>query len=84
MLAMCVVYEDSLPSVTYSCGVTFIAVAIPVARTDAADPLVVGVDPGGFDVRRQFDIIRLNAPEGRVISDEASAISLLTALAKEA
>ena len=35
MLAMCVVYEDSLPSVTYSYGVTFIAVAIPVARTDA-------------------------------------------------
>jgi hypothetical protein len=53
-------------------------------RTDAADPLVVGVDPGGFDIRRQFDIIRLNTPEGRVISDEASAVSVLTALAKEA
>lgn len=53
-------------------------------RTDAAEPLVVGVDPSGFDIRRQFDIIRLNAPEGRVISDEASAVSVLTVLAKEA
>ncbi len=50
-------------------------------RTDAADPLVVGVDPSGFDVRRQFDIIRLNSPEGSVISDESSAISVLTTLA---
>ncbi|MDA1262920.1 MAG: shikimate dehydrogenase [Planctomycetota bacterium] len=35
MLAMCVAHEDKLTSVAYSFGVTFIAVAIPVARTDA-------------------------------------------------
>lgn len=33
------------------------------ASADVKDPMVVGVDPCGFDVRRRFDVIRLEAPE---------------------
>ncbi len=53
-------------------------------RIDAADPVVVGVDPDGFDVRRQIDVLRLNAPAGTVISDEKSALATLATLAANA
>lgn len=53
-------------------------------RTDATDPIVVGIDPDGFDVRRQFDVLRLNTPTGFVISDESTAVATLIALAKDA
>jgi hypothetical protein len=32
------------------------------ARADVEAPLLVGVDPGGFDVRRRFDVVRIVAP----------------------
>lgn len=50
--------------------------------TDCLEPTVVGVDPLGFDVRRQFDVLRLCAPEGQPIRDEASAIACLEALTR--
>ena len=50
-------------------------------RADAEDPLVVGVDADGFDVRRQFDILRLRTPTDGVVSDEASALKALESLA---
>ena len=53
-------------------------------RTDATSPLVVGVDATGFDVRRQFDVLRLTAPDGNVICDPTSAIHALNALATSA
>lgn len=52
-------------------------------RTDATDPLVVGVDPLGFDVRRQFGVLRLRAPRGIAICDEGSALNALKALAND-
>lgn len=51
-------------------------------RADCTDPTVVGVDPTGFDVRRQFDVLRLAAPAGTVIRDEASALECLRALTR--
>jgi hypothetical protein len=27
------------------------------------EPLLVGIDPLGFDVRRRFDVVRVPAPE---------------------
>jgi hypothetical protein len=33
-----------------------------LAKADVEDPLVVGVDPLGFDVRRRFDVARVSAP----------------------
>ncbi len=53
-------------------------------RADSEAPVVVGVDQGGFDVRRQFDLIRLTAPKGVVITDQASAVATLATLAKNA
>ena len=38
------------------------AVCRHFADADVEDPLVVGIDPLGFDVRRRFDIVRLPAP----------------------
>ncbi len=51
-------------------------------RTDAIEPTVVCVDPSGFDVRREHDVLRLRSPEGFVIADLASAIAALTEMAK--
>ncbi len=34
-----------------------------VAKADVEQPTLVGVDPLGFDVRRRFDVVRLDAPE---------------------
>ena len=33
-----------------------------VADADVESPLVVGIDPLGFDVRRRFDVVRIEAP----------------------
>lgn len=52
-------------------------------QTDAEAPFVVGVDPAGFDVRRQFDILRLQSPIDRPITDESSAYAVLKTLTAE-
>ena len=49
---------------------------------DAIEPTVIGIDPWGFDVRREHDVIRLPAPEGFTIACEASALACLNRLAK--
>ncbi len=52
-------------------------------HADAENPLVVSVDAGGFDVRRQFDVLRLSCPSDCVISDEATALKALDSLAQK-
>ena len=37
---------------------------------EVADPLVVGVDPLGFDVRRRFDVVRIPVPEPMTAPDD--------------
>jgi hypothetical protein len=39
------------------------------AEADVEKPLVVGVDPLGFDVRRRFDVARVPAPVAMVTAD---------------
>ena len=41
------------------------------AEADVEEPLVVGVDPLGFDVRRRFDVARVPAP---AVMDNADAV----------
>lgn len=47
-------------------------------RIDAADPLVVGADGSGIDVRRQFDVVRLALPTP--FTDAAGAEAALRTL----
>lgn len=47
-------------------------------RIDAADPVVVGADGSGIDVRRQFDVARLSLPTP--FEDAAGAEAALRAL----
>lgn len=42
-----------------------------VAGIDAERPLVVGIDPGGIDLRRRFDVVRLELPEPAPTADAA-------------
>ncbi len=51
-------------------------------KADATAPTVVSVDPWGFDVRREHDVLRLRTPEGHAITDRASAIATIDAIAK--
>ncbi len=39
------------------------------AEADVEEPLVVGVDPLGFDVRRRFDVVRVPAPTSMSTAD---------------
>jgi hypothetical protein len=39
------------------------AVCRHVVEADVDEPLLVGIDPLGFDVRRRFDVVRVPAPE---------------------
>ena len=41
-----------------------------IADADVESPLLVGVDPLGFDVRRRFDVIRVPAPNPMLTPDE--------------
>lgn len=43
------------------------------ALIDVADPLAVGIDPHGMDVRARFGIIRLEFPENTRATTEAAA-----------
>lgn len=43
------------------------------ARTDVAQPVVVGIDPLGIDVRRKFDVIRVPFHEPQPSADAALA-----------
>ncbi|MSR29423.1 MAG: hypothetical protein EXS03_07625 [Phycisphaerales bacterium] len=49
--------------------------------TDAINQTLVGVDPWGFDVRREHDIVRLRLGAGVTVDDEPSALSGLASLA---
>ena len=40
-----------------------------LAEADVEEPLVVGVDPLGFDVRRRFDVVRVPAPTSMSTAD---------------
>ena len=39
------------------------------AGFDVQEPLVVGIDPLGFDVRRQYDVVRVPAPAPMLDAD---------------
>lgn len=52
------------------------------AEADVEDPLLVGVDPAGFDVRRRFDVVRVPAP--RPVSTAAEARALIASMMAEA
>jgi len=45
-----------------------------VAGADVEDPLLVGVDPLGFDVRRRFDVVRVAAPQPMSSADEVDRV----------
>jgi hypothetical protein len=44
------------------------------AGADVEEPLLVGVDPGGLDVRRRFDVVRVPAPQPMSTAAEARRI----------
>ncbi len=47
---------------------------------DVAEPLLVGVDPLGFDVRRRFDVVRVPAVEPMLtIADAERVFGLMCA-----
>ncbi|MHC4991692.1 MAG: DUF2470 domain-containing protein, partial [Planctomycetota bacterium] len=43
-------------------------------EADAKEPLVVGVDPLGFDVRRRFDVARVPAPAAMENADAVESV----------
>jgi hypothetical protein len=44
------------------------------AQADVEEPLVVGVDPLGFDVRRRFDVARVPAPAAMATADAVESV----------
>jgi hypothetical protein len=49
------------------------AVCAHFAKADVETPLLVGVDPLGFDVRRRFDVVRVEAPEPMATAEAVEA-----------
>ena len=45
-----------------------------IFHAEVADPYLVGVDPLGFDVRRRFDVLRLNAPQPIPTADDVQRV----------
>ncbi|MCH8822064.1 MAG: DUF2470 domain-containing protein [Planctomycetes bacterium] len=45
-----------------------------IFHAEVADPYLVGVDPLGFDVRRRFDVLRLDAPQPIPTADDVQRV----------
>ncbi len=58
------------------------AMCVHFTQVQVHEPVLVGVDPGGFDVRGRFDVHRLPAP--RPIESADEAMSIFDAMAAEA
>jgi len=55
------------------------------AQADVEEPLVVGVDPLGFDVRRRFDVARVPAPAAMATAELVEQVfAQMTRAAREA
>ncbi len=45
-----------------------------IFHAEVADPYLVGVDPQGFDVRRRFDVLRIDAPQPIPTADDVQRV----------
>lgn len=45
-----------------------------IFNAEVADPYLVGVDPQGFDVRRRFDVLRIEAPRPIPTADDVQRV----------
>ena len=45
-----------------------------IFHAEVADPYLVGVDPLGFDIRRRFDVLRLDAPQPIPTADDVQRV----------
>ena len=52
------------------------------AAADVEDPILVGVDPLGFDVRRRFDVVRVQAI--REMKDDRDVQEMFDQMSQEA